>query len=113
MSWSDFHQRRAAIKAVLRYAEEQPSATLPYAHLPEVTAIFASPTELLMALQYDWSQALWGQLELLTLEADTGHLDASAVCRQAWHNAAARHPTLRRLLDGHLVEHDTRHNRIA
>lgn len=117
MSWSDFHERRAAIKAVLRHAEERPSAQLPFAQLPEVSAIFASPAELLMALQYDWSQALWAQIELLTLDTDTTFppaatpalpgglpMDASAACRQAWQNTAEQHPTLRRLLDEHLAE---------
>jgi hypothetical protein len=102
MSWDDHNRRRAAIKSVLVYAEQNPAAGLPYENLPDVQENFRDRRELLLALQYDWSQALWARIELLSL--DGGHKgsklsDAGELARAAWTDCSAKHPVLRRLLD--------------
>jgi hypothetical protein len=102
MSWDDHNRRRAAIRTVLEYAGKNPAAGLPYDDLPEVRAIFPERRALVLALQYDWSQALWGRIAVLSL--GTGRrkaelVDADALAATAWSECAARHPILRRLLD--------------
>jgi hypothetical protein len=106
MSWDEHKRRRAAIKAVLAHAEQHPRAGLPYDVLPEAQANFGSRRELLLALQYDWSQALWARVELLSLEVRkyAKLSDAGELARAAWAECAARHPVLRRLLDEHRDE---------
>jgi len=102
MSWDDHNRRRAAIRSVLVYAEQHPTAGLPFEQLPDVRAQFADRHELLMALQYDWSQALWARIDLLSLDGGRrkGRLsDAGELARTAWEECAAKHPVLRRLLD--------------
>ena len=87
--------RRAAIHAVLAHATQHPTAGLPYEALPEVSAVFRDRRELVLALQYDWSQALWARIELLCQDGTP----AAEVASTAWAHCAARHPVLRRLLD--------------
>jgi hypothetical protein len=104
MSWDDYNRRRAAIKAVLAHAETHPADGLPYEYLAEAAANFASRRELLLALQYDWSQALWARIELLSLDGNKKRrnaklTDAGELARTAWHDCSAKHPVLRRLLD--------------
>jgi hypothetical protein len=100
MSWDDHARRRAAIKSVLAYAKEHPSAGLPYDLVPEARAQFSSRRELLLALQYDWTQALWARIDLLSLESRDGALlDARKLAERAYAECAERNPVLRRLLD--------------
>jgi hypothetical protein len=99
MSWQAYHRRRAAIAMVLDHAQHNPNAGLPFDELPEVTAVFASRSDLLRALQQDWSQALWAQIELVSIASSARLTDAAHVCRQAWALTEARRPVLRRLLD--------------
>src|SRR3954454_24247661 len=102
MSWDDFDRRRAAIKSVLAYAAEHPAAGLPFEELPEVRATFADRRELVLALQYVWTQALWARIELRSL---AGRLtDAQDLARAAWTDCAVAYPVLRRLLDCYLDE---------
>ena len=65
MGWDDHNRRRAAIKAVLKHAEANPTEGLPFEQLPEVPANFRSRRELVLALQYDWMQALWARIDEL------------------------------------------------
>jgi hypothetical protein len=102
MTWDDHYRRRAALKSVLEFAEQYPGEGLPYDRLPAVQAAFADRRELLLALQYDWSQALWARVELLSLDARLS--DASELAQTAWLQCAAKHPVLRRLLDEHRDE---------
>lgn len=102
MTWDDHYRRRAAIKSVLERAEQHPGAGLPYEQLPEVQKIFVDRRALLLALQYDWSQALWARVELLSL--NNALTDASELAQTAWLQCAAKHPVLRRLLDEHRDE---------
>ena len=105
MSWDDFNRRRAAIAAVIAHAEANPNADLAFAELPQVTAEFGSRRELILALQYDWSLALWGQIETLSVDSQSGPLmDSGKLAGQAWAAATKTHRTLRRLLDRHLSE---------
>jgi len=105
MSWDDFDRRRAAIKSVLAYAAQYPAAGLPFEDLPEVRATFADRRELVLALQYDWTQALWARIELLSVASDRGGLtDAQDLARVAWTDCAVAYPVLRRLLDCYLDE---------
>ena len=104
MSWQDCRRRRDAINAVLTFAERNPGAPVPFDSMPEVQAVFASLGELLLALQYDWQQVLWAQIELHSLDPAGHPQDAAAVCSAAWDSAVALRPVLRALLDAHLSE---------
>jgi hypothetical protein len=107
MSWDDHYRRRAAIKAVLRHAELHPEDGLPFEQLPQVSAEFRDRHELLLALQYDWSQALWARIELLSLDGGRTHsplADAADLGQAAWAVCSARYPVLRRLLDAYRDE---------
>jgi hypothetical protein len=100
MSWDDHARRRAAIKAVLAYAQADPAAGLPYERVAEARTEFRSRRELLLALQYDWTQALWARIDLLSLDSRNGALlDARKLAEQAYDDCARRYPALRRLLD--------------
>jgi len=100
MSWDDHARRRAAIKAVLAYAQVHPAAGLPYEQVPEARAEFVSRRELLLALQYDWTQALWARIDLLSIESRDGALmDARRLAERAYAECAQRHPVLRAVLD--------------
>jgi hypothetical protein len=103
MTWDEHRRRRAALTLVLDHAAAHPGAGLPYAELPEVSNAFGDRSDLVLALQYRWSQALWSRIELLSTNIRQPS-DAEALARQAWSQCAAEHATLRRLLDAHLGE---------
>jgi hypothetical protein len=109
MSWDEHSRRRAAIDAVLEFAAGNPDHGLGYEHLPVVQALFKDRRELVLALQYQWSLALWARIELLSLDPRNARrraprLDAGQLARVAWAETALRHPVLRRLLDTHREE---------
>jgi hypothetical protein len=95
MNQADDARRRAVIRAVLARAEASPTAGLPYESLPEAAETFRDRRELLLALQYEWSRALWARIELLSQDGTP----AAEVASTAWSYCAARQPVLRRLLD--------------
>jgi hypothetical protein len=100
MSWADHYGRRTAIKAVLDYARQHPTAGLPYDAVPVAKQEFGNRQQLLLALQYDWSQVLWARIELLSRAVRGPALtDAKELARRAWQECAAANPVLRRLLD--------------
>ena len=103
MGWDEHKRRRAALKLVLERAERHPNGGLPYDGLPEVRKAFADRSDLVLALQYQWSQALWSRIELLSLDIRRPS-DATELARQAWTHCASANPVLRRLLDAHLSE---------
>ncbi|MEP7019705.1 MAG: hypothetical protein ABI808_03570 [Pseudonocardiales bacterium] len=74
---------------MLEYATAHPDDDLVYKTSHSVQAQFASRTELILALQYDWSQALWAQIELLSLDTADGPRDADQLCGQPWRATAA------------------------
>jgi hypothetical protein len=101
MGWDDRNRRRTAIDAVLAYAAEHPSAGLPFEAVPEARASFKDRRELVLALQYEWTQSLWARIELLSLDGGKQGrgVDARHVAKTAWAHCAAKRPVLRRLLD--------------
>jgi hypothetical protein len=103
MGWDEHKRRRAALKLVLERAEQEPDGGLPYDGLKDVRKAFADRSDLILALQYQWSQALWSRIELVSLDIRRPS-DASALARVAWAQCAAANPVLRRLLDAHLSE---------
>ncbi len=103
MSWDHQARRQAAIASVLAYAARHPHDGLPYAQLPAVEATFPDRRELLLALQFEWTESLWARIEVLALaggrrsHAAVG--GAADVTARAWRQCARRQPVLRRLLD--------------
>jgi hypothetical protein len=97
MTWGDFRRRRAAIEEVLAHVERHPDADLPFESLPSVREYFADRGELLLALQYEWTHAVWAHVSALRL--DPLLQDPADVRREAWRRAAESLPSLRRLLD--------------
>jgi hypothetical protein len=109
MSCDDHYRRRAAIATALDFAARHPDAGLPYETLPDVQAQFRDRRELVLALQYEWAQALWVRIELLSLDRGrtsrrTKPMDADELARAAYTACTAAHPVLRRLLDRHRDE---------
>jgi hypothetical protein len=106
MTWDDYYRRRDAIEAVLADARRHPAAAL---STRAAGNVFDSRAELALALQYKWSQALTGRLAVALTDAehapDVDHADAVAT---AWRTTAARHPELRRLLDGYDADDEFR-----
>lgn len=101
MGWADHYRRRDAIELVLATEGDR----LPYAELDSVRAAFPSREDLALALQYRWTRALAGRLDVALLDAarfaDVDHVGAVAA---AWRATARRHPALRRLLDSYRAE---------
>jgi hypothetical protein len=101
MGWADHYRRRDAIELVLATDGDR----LPYADLESVRAAFPSREDLALALQYRWTQALTGRLDVAMVDAerfaDVDHVGAVAT---AWRTTASRHPALRRLLDSYRAE---------
>lgn len=100
MSWQDFYRRRDALDAVEEHARRNPAATLPFAEVPGVAEIFASPADLALALHHRWSLKLTGRvgLALADAERDPG-IDRVDAVAAAWRSTAREFPALRRLLD--------------
>ncbi|MBK1786186.1 hypothetical protein [Prauserella cavernicola] len=108
MSWNDFYRRRDVIDAVLRRAERDPHGALPFAEVAGAREAFGSEENLLLALQYKWTQVLSGRLrsEVAGPEDADGvpgggerdHVDAVS---RAWRAAVREQPTLRAVLEAH------------
>ena len=100
MSWDDFYRRRDALNAVLEHAGRNPDGPLPYDAVPDAAQIFANPAELLAALQYKWTMALTGRLDVALAEAERDPtIDTVDAMAAAYRATTAEHPVLRRLLD--------------
>ncbi|HEX5118878.1 MAG TPA: hypothetical protein VFW65_27145 [Pseudonocardiaceae bacterium] len=101
MGWAEHYRRRDAIELVLATEGDR----LHYAELDSVRAAFPSREDLALALQYRWSRALAGRLDVTLVDAerfaDVDHVGAVAA---AWRATARRHPALRRLLDSYRAE---------
>src|SRR5580765_2902095 len=105
MSWDDYSRRRKAIQAVLDHAAANPGGGLPFGEIDDVPNVFADRYQLVLALQYEWRQALWARLDLLSLDtADGALVDANELARQAWAQCSEARPVLRRLLDATATE---------
>lgn len=101
MSWADYYRRRDAIELVLATAGDR----LPYADLPAVRTAFPSREDLALALQYRWTHALAGRLDVALVDAERfADVDQVGAVARAWRTTAARNPALRRLLDSYRTE---------
>lgn len=103
MSWNDFYQRRDILDAALIQAGQNPSRPLSLTEIPQATKYFAAEEELLLALQYKWTQLLNGRLRAELADPDYAGEDIAidrvdAVTR-AWNRTIAGHETLRAVLD--------------
>jgi hypothetical protein len=110
MSWNDFYRRRDVMDAVLEHARRNPEGELPFAGVPGVEEFFASEQDLLLALQYKWTQALSGRLRAESAcpddaHAEPGDLDQVDAVSRAWQSTCAEHETLRAVLDAHVDAH--------
>ncbi len=83
---------------VLAHAQRDPDGGLPYDSVPEARATFRDRRELLLALQREWTHALWTRIEAHAARRGPRPLDPA---RLAWSECCERHPVLRRLLDTH------------
>lgn len=103
MSWNDFYQRRDILEAALRQWGRNPSSPLSLDEIPGATKYFASEEEILLALQYKWTQVLGGQLRAELADPDYAGeelaIDRVDAVTRAWNRAVAEHATLRAVLD--------------
>ena len=105
MSWTDFYQRKDAIDVVLAQVRSNPGAGLPFDDLAEVRAQFGSREELALALQYKWSQLLFGKLGVALLDAEhNAEVDNLEAVTSAWRRTATEAPELRELLDSYVED---------
>jgi hypothetical protein len=118
MSWTDFYRRQEILEATIRQAKPDPGAPLALDEIPGAKEHFGCEENLLLALQYKWTQLLGGRLraELADPDDATGFGDRVDAVTRAWHDATAehevlwavldagagRHPSLKRLRDGEL-----------
>ncbi|MGW4484477.1 hypothetical protein ACWEOE_11620 [Amycolatopsis sp. NPDC004368] len=106
MSWSDFYRRREILEAAVRHAKRTLGEPLALAEIPGAEDAFGCEENLLLALQYKWTQVLGGYLraELADPEdaAAEGVGDQVDTVARAWRRARAEHETLRAVLDGAL-----------
>ncbi len=106
MSWNDFYQRRDILEAALRQAERNPSRPLSLAEISGATQYFANEEELLLALQYKWTQLLGGHLRAELADPDYAGehaaIDRVDAVTRAWNRTMAGHKTLRAVLDAAL-----------
>ncbi|WP_020657615.1 hypothetical protein [Amycolatopsis benzoatilytica] len=105
MSWTDFYRRREILEATVRQARRAPDAPLELDEIPGAADEFGTEENLLLALQYKWSQLLSGYLRAEFAdpdEADDAGDQVDAVTR-AWRQAQHDHEDLRAVLDGALT----------
>ncbi|HKN98065.1 MAG TPA: hypothetical protein VJX10_13170 [Pseudonocardiaceae bacterium] len=105
MSWADHYRRRDAIELVLATGGDR----LPYAELESVREAFPSREDLALAMQYRWTQALTGRLDVALTDAErSADVDHVGAVAEAWRATARRCPELRRLLDSYWPEGGSR-----
>jgi hypothetical protein len=98
MGWADHYRRQDAIGLVLATDGDR----LPYAELAPVREAFPSREDLALAMQYRWTQALTGRLDVALTDAErSADVDQVATVAAAWRATARRNPALRRLLDAY------------
>lgn len=104
MGWESFYRRRDALDVVIEHASNDPSASLPFMEIPLVREVFPNQQELLLALQYRWTQLLTGYIDVAVDELDTGtsHMtDPVNAISDAWRRATVAQPVLRKILDNY------------
>jgi len=104
MSWTDFYRRQEILEAALRQGGRNPGAPLPLDEIPGAEEHFGSEENLLLALQYKWTQLLGGALRAEVADPDDadGFGDRVDAVTRAWSRARDEHPDLRAVLDGAL-----------
>ncbi|MFF4601002.1 hypothetical protein [Amycolatopsis sp. NPDC001319] len=109
MSWTDFYRRREILEAAVRHAQRTPGEPFVLTEIPGAIDVFGCEENLLLALQYKWTQVLGGHLraELADPEdaAADGVGDQVDTVARAWRRAQSEHETLRAVLDGALTRH--------
>ena len=109
MTWTQFHQRQEAIRAVLDHARANPAAEIDLAAVPAAAEVFTSRDELLRALHYKWTQLLTGRIGVALAETENSpHEDRVQAVTTAWRRTAADNPVLRAVLDHHDTDPDLR-----
>lgn len=107
MSWTDFYRRQEILDATVRLAARNPGAPLPLDEVPGAEEHFGTEENVLLALQYKWTQALTGRLRAEVADPDDAdglgdHVDAVT---RAWRAVVEEHGTLRAVLDGGFERH--------
>lgn len=102
MTWTQFHQRQEAIRAVLDHARANPAAEIDLAAVPAAAEVFTSRDEVLRALHYKWMRSLVGRVDVGVEDADADPRgDRVEAVTKAWRRTAADNPVLRQVLDAH------------
>ena len=109
MSWTDHYRRQEILEATLRHAGREPAAPLQLAEIPGAEDEFGTEENLLLALQYKWTQLLTGRLRAEVADPDDadGFGDRVDAVTRAWRRTVAEHETLRAVLDAGLERHDS------
>ncbi|MEV6646801.1 hypothetical protein [Amycolatopsis sp. NPDC051371] len=107
MSWTDFYRRQEILDATVRLAARNPGAPLPLDEIPGAGEHFGTEENVLLALQYKWTQMLTGRLRAEVTDPDDAdglgdHVDAVT---RAWRTVVEEHETLRAVLDGGYERH--------
>jgi hypothetical protein len=94
--WKTQHRRSAVIRDVLTRLERRRDGELPWEDVPAARGVFATPGELLRALQLSWLTRLGAALDQAR---ESGGPDPVESVQMAWYDLAWRQPGLRRVLD--------------
>jgi hypothetical protein len=110
MSWTDFYRRREILEAAIRHAGRAPGEPLTLEEIPGAADAFGSEENLLLAMQYKWSQLLGGHLRAELADpadaaADTVDSDQVDAVSRAWRRAQSENEALRAVLDGAQERH--------
>ncbi|MDT8914422.1 hypothetical protein [Amycolatopsis sp. PS_44_ISF1] len=105
MSWTDFYRRREILEAAIRHAGRAPGEPLMLEEIPGAADVYGSEDNLLLAMQYKWSQLLGGHLRAeladpADAEADAMDRDQVDAVSRAWRRAQSDNEALRAVLDG-------------
>lgn len=102
MSWTDFYRRQEILEAAIRQGGRNPGEPLPLEEIPGAEDHFGSEENLLLALQYKWTQLLGGALRAEVADPDEadGFGDQVDAVTRAWTRVRGEHSHLRAVLDG-------------
>lgn len=112
MSWNDYYLRRDVLDAVLEQAKRDPAGDLPFDEVPHAADLFGTREQLLLALNYRWTQLMTGYLRAEAAEPEAWEVapgneepDYTDRVADAWRKAASEHSTLRAVLDANIERH--------
>lgn len=95
MSWDTYYQRKSVIDAVLAEVAETRTDEISASWHTEITEVFGSEDEFLLAVHYHWSNTLFARLDALL---ESPPQDPGAKVRQIWRALAAEQPATASLL---------------